>query len=138
MSVKQVIIIRKDLKMRRGKEIAQGAHAAMAWLCKRFLKAESLAAGKQDCPFIDWLDKTVSPAEREWLTGLFTKVTLQVNSLEELNSVVEKAKQAGLQVEVITDSGLTEFNGVPTVTCAAIGPDYSSRIDQITSNLNLY
>ena len=30
MSVKQVIVIRKDLGMRRGKEIAQGAHAPQA------------------------------------------------------------------------------------------------------------
>ena len=29
---KQVIVIRRDLRMRRGKEIAQGAHASMAWL----------------------------------------------------------------------------------------------------------
>lgn len=30
-AIKQVIVVRKDLKLRRGKEIAQGAHAAMAW-----------------------------------------------------------------------------------------------------------
>ena len=29
---KQVILIRKDLKMRRGKEIAQGSHASMEFL----------------------------------------------------------------------------------------------------------
>jgi len=33
---KQVIVIRKDLKMRRGKEIAQGAHASIAFLTARF------------------------------------------------------------------------------------------------------
>lgn len=33
--VKQVIVIRRDLGMRRGKEIAQGAHASMAWLRRR-------------------------------------------------------------------------------------------------------
>ena len=32
MRTKQVIAIRKDLKMRRGKEIAQGSHASMAFL----------------------------------------------------------------------------------------------------------
>ena len=31
---KQVIVIRRDLRMRRGKEIAQGAHAATAWLAE--------------------------------------------------------------------------------------------------------
>lgn len=37
MSVKQVIVIRKDLKMRRGKECAQAAHAAMSWLVERMM-----------------------------------------------------------------------------------------------------
>ena len=34
-SIKQVILIRKDLKMRRGKEIAQGSHASMEFLVSR-------------------------------------------------------------------------------------------------------
>ena len=34
---KQVIVIRRDLRMRRGKEIAQGAHASMAWLRQRVM-----------------------------------------------------------------------------------------------------
>ena len=35
---KQVIVIRRDLKMRRGKEIAQGAHASMLWLADRVIQ----------------------------------------------------------------------------------------------------
>lgn len=31
-ATKQVIVIRRDLKMRRGKEIAQGSHASMAFM----------------------------------------------------------------------------------------------------------
>lgn len=38
MNVKQVIVMRKDLNMRRGKQIAQGAHASMAALLKFFNK----------------------------------------------------------------------------------------------------
>lgn len=33
--MKQVIVIRRDLRMRRGKEIAQDAHASIAWLTSR-------------------------------------------------------------------------------------------------------
>jgi len=40
---KQVIVIRRDLKMRRGKEIAQGAHASTAWLAERVLGHGPLA-----------------------------------------------------------------------------------------------
>jgi PTH2 family peptidyl-tRNA hydrolase len=45
--IKQVIVIRKDLKMRRGKEIAQGAHAAMAWLTNRLRQSVPDANGEQ-------------------------------------------------------------------------------------------
>ena len=37
--VKQVIVIRRDLKMRRGKEIAQGAHASSSWLANLVVEA---------------------------------------------------------------------------------------------------
>ena len=39
---KQVIVIRKDLKMRRGKEIAQGCHAAMAFITRRICESYRL------------------------------------------------------------------------------------------------
>ncbi len=32
MNTKQVIVIRKDLKMRKGKEISQGSHSSIMWL----------------------------------------------------------------------------------------------------------
>jgi len=37
---KQVIVMRRDLGMRRGKEIAQGAHASMIWLALRIREAD--------------------------------------------------------------------------------------------------
>jgi PTH2 family peptidyl-tRNA hydrolase len=119
--VKQVIVMRKDLKMRRGKEIAQGAHASMAFLAKKALARE---------PFSD--------AERAWLEGLFTKVCVRVSSEEELLGVAERAGKAGIRVEVITDSGKTEFGGVPTKTCLALGPDLAEKIDAVTGGLELY
>lgn len=38
----------------------------------------------------------------------------------------------------ITDVGRTEFNGVPTITALAIGPNKSEDIDKITGHLKLY
>jgi PTH2 family peptidyl-tRNA hydrolase len=119
--VKQVIVIRKDLKMRRGKEIAQGAHASMAFLAKKALARE---------PFTD--------VERAWLEGLFTKVCVRVSSEEELLAVAERATGAGIRVEVITDSGRTEFGGVPSKTCLALGPDLAEKIDAVSGSLELY
>jgi peptidyl-tRNA hydrolase, PTH2 family len=128
--VKQVIVIRRDLKMRRGKEIAQGAHASMLWLADRVLQRMTPAGTVSRVEF--------SEAERAWLTTSFRKVTVKVGSEVELIAVYQKAIEAGLLVYLITDRGLTEFGGVPTHTCLGIGPDYDDLIDPVTGDLELY
>ncbi len=128
--VKQVIVIRRDLRMRRGKEIAQGAHASMLWLADRVLQRMTPAGTVSRVEF--------SEAERTWLTTSFRKVTVKVGSEAELMGVYEKAIEAGLLVYLITDRGLTEFGGVPTHTCLGIGPDYDDLIDPVTGDLELY
>lgn len=119
--VKQAIVMRKDLKMRRGKEIAQGAHASMAFLAKKVVAREAL-----------------TDVERSWIEGLFTKVCVRVNSEEELLTIAKSAELEGIRVEIITDAGKTEFSGVPTRTCLALGPDTVERIDRVTGRLELY
>jgi len=64
-------------------------------------------------------------------------VCVSVDSEEELVDVYNKAKTAGLICSIIQDAGLTEFNGVPTLTCVAVGPDRSDKIDAITGKLPL-
>jgi peptidyl-tRNA hydrolase, PTH2 family len=132
--IKQVIVIRKDLKMRRGKEIAQGSHASIAWLTKRLRWPGGL--NKQIAEKSNRLD--LSQEEIDWINGSFAKVCCQVNSKEELMEIQRKAKDAGLTVELITDSGKTEFGGQPTPTCLAIGPHKAEKIDPITGDLELY
>ena len=127
---KQVIVIRRDLRMRRGKEIAQGAHASMAWLRQR-LTPQLRLAGVAD-------RVTFSEAERVWLEGSLRKVTVKVGSEAELLAVYDKALEAGVLVHLITDRGLTEFGGTPTRTCLAVGPDYDDRVDPVTGDLELY
>jgi len=121
--VKQVIVIRKDLRMRRGKEIAQGCHAAI-----KFLKARPT-------------ERTV--AEEHWFENNEKTICLQVNSEQELMSIHTQCKEVGLMVYLQLDAGKTEFkdeegNPVSTYTCLAIGPEYSSSIDPITQTLKLY
>lgn len=128
--IKQVILIRKDLKMRRGKEIAQGSHASMDFLISELRM--QLGEGR------DQAKLSFTPEEISWITRGMAKVCLQVQSEEELLSFHEKALEAGLKSYVIRDSGRTEFNGVPTYTACAIGPDIANRIDAITGSLGLY
>ena len=101
--------------MRKGKMIAQGAHASLA----------AVLANDED------------PRVTEWLSQAFTKICVQVNSLEQLRDIYNAADEAGVIVSLITDNGLTEFGGIPTVTCCAIGPDTAERIDPITGSLKL-
>ncbi len=123
--IKQVIVFRHDLKMRRGKQIAQGAHACMSFLCRKLQDKGRVALND------------FSDVERIWLTGAFAKVCCRVNSEEELMGIHDKAIAAGLEVHLITDSGKTEFHGQPIRTCLAIGPDISEKIDVITGHLEL-
>lgn len=126
--LRQVIVVRKDLNMRRGKLVAQSSHASMAIFFDRMEPIE----GTDDYVL------HMTPEMRAWREGLFTKICLYVNSEEELLTVLAEAEAAGLPCRLITDSGLTEFAGVPTNTCIAIGPARKSDLDPITGHLPLY
>lgn len=136
MNVKQVIVMRKDLKVRRGKEIAQGAHASSAWLTERIAKAKKF--GHHTTHSIQVQDIEFTEDEMAWMGGRFTKVCVQVENEKELRTIFGKAKAAGLNAHLITDAGLTEFKGVPTVTCVGIGPNKADEIDVVTGELKLY
>jgi PTH2 family peptidyl-tRNA hydrolase len=122
---KQTIVLRKDLNMRKGKMVAQGAHASMRAI---------LQLGRQENgSYIIPLDERVEP----WLSGRFKKICVSVNSEAELLALYEKALAAGLIAALIRDAGLTEFGGVPTYTALAVGPDRADRVDEITGGLPL-
>lgn len=128
-AVKQVVVVRRDLNMRRGKECARVAHASMIWLRERL----KLVAGREDefCAHL-------SPNERSWVEGSFAKVVCQVPGLPELVTLYQAARTVGLEAHLVVDEGRTEFAGSPTTTCLAIGPDLATRVDEITGHLKLY
>lgn len=136
METKQVIVIRRDLSMRRGKEIAQGAHASMAWLRERMTKFENLVMFEPALGKV--CEVRLNPAELNWYATGYRKVVCQVPGLDELMDLHRDASQAGLESHLITDAGHTEFHGEPTVTALAVGPDYDYKIDAITGGLELY
>lgn len=122
---KQVIVLRKDLNMRKGKMVAQGSHASLAAILHRGVEI----GGSLCIP----LDSDIGP----WLQGRFTKICVSVSSEAELQAIYDKAEEAGLPCAIIRDSGFTEFHGVPTLTAAAIGPGPVERVDAITGGLPL-
>jgi PTH2 family peptidyl-tRNA hydrolase len=129
-SAKQVIVMRKDLGMRKGKMIAQGAHASL----KVLLDAGTL---DRDGPRGAVFSIALDPAMAAWLGGRFTKVCVAVDSEASLDAIVARARAAGLPCAVIVDAGVTEFHGVPTKTCCAIGPAWADAVDAITGDLAL-
>jgi len=128
MTTKQVIVIRKDLKMRRGKEISQGCHASM----KAILDRGSITHPESNTLIIE-----MTPEMKSWICGIFTKVCVRVDSEEELLYIYEQAAKAGLLCSLIQDAGLTEFGGVPTYTAVAVGPALREDVDKITGELKL-
>ena len=137
--IKQVIVMRKDLNMRKGKMVAQGAHASMKVFFDRMNKVWFNKDWKQPNGEMGYYLYSFGAnyTEAEWIDGQFTKICVSVDSEEELLEVYNKARGTGIPCALITDSGLTEFNGVPTKTCCAIGPDDSEKIDKITGGLKL-
>ena len=114
VETKLTLIVRADLGMGRGKIAAQAAHAAVA--------AALASAGSRDF--------------RAWLRDGQPKVVLKVTSEEELLALADRARAAGLPVQVIHDAGRTQVaEGTPT--CCAIGPAAAGKIDEITSELSL-
>jgi PTH2 family peptidyl-tRNA hydrolase len=125
--IKQVIVIRKDLNMRKGKMIAQGAHASVQ-VC--------IDLQSSWCPDYGFESKNARLFDEWYYGGLQTKICVSVDSELELINIYEKARNAGFACSLIKDAGLTEFKE-PTFTAVAIGPAKSEEVDKITGGLKL-
>jgi PTH2 family peptidyl-tRNA hydrolase len=131
MDTKQVIVLRNDLAMPAGKAASQAAHASIAWISKRL-------SFQPDEKLLTWSVPAIySAPEIDWLSGSFTKIVLQA-ALEDLLHIYYEAKENELEAHLIVDEGRTVFDGIPTPTAVAIGPDRSDKIDPITGALKLY
>lgn len=143
MKAKQVIVMRKDLNMRKGKMVAQGAHASMKVILDRMTNSPNFKylQGEEQWEMDGILNKSLKieagTALHDWIEGLFTKICVTVDSEQELEEIYQKAIEQNVPCAMIVDAGLTEFGGVPTKTCCAIGPAWSEEVDRITGHLKL-
>jgi PTH2 family peptidyl-tRNA hydrolase len=110
---KQVIAVRKDLKLSRGKLAVQAAHAS--------LEAYKHADGK---------------TRREWESGGAKKVVVRADGLRELMELHRKARSLRLPCALIRDAGRTEVEP-GTVTALGIGPVREGEADRLTGNLKM-
>ena len=113
---KQVIAVRRDVEMGKGKVAVQVAHAAVS------------AAEEARKRFTEWWEA--------WLREGQCKVAVRVDSLEEILQLERRSRELRLPFALITDRGLTQIDP-GTTTCLGIGPAPSSLVDTLTGNLSL-
>ena len=113
MELKQVILMRSDLKLPKGKMAAQAAHASVEAVLKT--------------------DKDIVSLWRRYGSK---KVVLKVPDKESVYRYVQEAKDAGISTSIITDAGKTVI-APGTLTCGAIGPADEDTVDRITGRLSM-
>jgi len=110
---KQSIVVRRDLKLPRGKLAVQVAHAAV--MASGFARSRVL---------------------RRWKENGQKKVVLQVSCMDDLMRLYETARSRGLPSAIVRDAGLTVVKP-GTVTALGIGPADEDDINAITGHLKL-
>ena len=123
--LKQVILVRQDLKMKKSQVASLVAKASTEF----FLVNDESERG-------DTLSVRLTPEETDWINSGSIRVVLGVGSETTLRSLAFKAELAGLQCYPVDGKIFDEEGRVETL-CVAIGPDESRKIDEITRNLKL-
>ena len=115
--VKQVIIVRADREMGRGKAAAQCGHAAVS--------------GYLECL------KAHKDVAQEWLQSGQKKIVLKVDGDEALVRFYEAFKFKKIPCSLVSDAGLTQLPP-GTRTALGVGPWKSDEIDILTRGLKLF
>ena len=113
--MKQVIVVRTDLDMGKGKTAAQVGHACV-------LGAEHVRKSNPD-----WF--------KEWWSGQ-EKIVVKVTGLKELEEIKEHAFSLNVPYSEVSDAGHTQIEP-GTTTCVSLGPAPEDLVDKISGNLKL-
>lgn len=126
--LKQVILIRRDLRLKRAELAALASKASTKFLLDNDISDRG-----------DVLKVELTKQEAEWLSGSATRIILGVPSESSLKDVMLRAELLGLACYSVSESKPEEDDSenFEEMLCAAIGPDESERIDEITGNLKL-
>lgn len=113
MELKQVIAVRQDLKLPKGKTAAQAAHASVEAVFR---------ADKKNV--------------LDWRRAGMKKIVIKIPDEKTVYLLKKKAEESGVVCAIITDAGKTVV-APGTVTCIALGPDDEKKIDEISSSFPL-
>lgn len=150
MGYRQVIIVRKDLNMGKGKVCAQVAHASMSFLtwmfrdnCNQWISNDGSTYYSSELTF----DKDLY---EQWINGAYTKTVCEAKNKNHLLKAITIAESLGLKEGIdffcIRDNCLTELepeeideNGVGrTLTCIGFKPLPDEVAHQISKKYQLY
>ena len=109
-----VIVIRRDLKLPKGKLAVQAAHAAVSLT----MKTRS------------------TPAFKEWLSIGQKKVAVWADDEAHLLAIKRAAEDRDLPTVLIKDAGRTVI-AAGTTTCIGIGPADADALKPVTGDLTL-
>jgi len=121
--IKQVIIVRKDLNLRKNELASHVATASMGFLLENNESERN-----------DVINVKLSNEEVMWLNGSFEKIIVGVDSEKDLKDLMFKAELEGIGVYPVLSRNSDKFND-STITCAALGPDDSKLINHVTGHL---
>lgn len=124
--VKQVIVVRRDLHLRKDELAAEAARASMQFL----IDNNEADRGNE-------LTVKLSNEEASWLMSGSLVSVVGCGSEDALRDLVLRATLADIEVHEITDAHKVDLDGTPTLTCAAFGPAPTDELDRITGALKL-
>ena len=138
-NAKQVIVVRRDLKMRKGKIAAQSGHACVEAVLLALAKEGRLNDVNADNGWISLENegREATPLS-EWFANGVAKICVYVDSEEALLDLNRRGRELGFTTALIQDAGHTEFHGDPPYTCMAFEPLYPEQINPLTGDLPLY
>ena len=116
MSFKMCVLVREDLKMSKGKVLAQVSHTIVDATVKAYTQTQL---------FFKWR------ADGEKI------VILKVPNEKTLMYIMNIAQRKGVNCGYTVDAGLTEV--LPgTKTVGFVGPNFEDKVDKLTGQLKLY
>lgn len=115
-NVKQVIVVRSDINMKRSELASQVAAASIKFLL------ENNEADRGNQMFV-----TLSDNETSWLTGSLSQEIVGVDSEEQLQNIMMRAEMMGIETHFASRGS--------TLTCVALGPDNANVLEKLVHRL---
>ena len=116
MGFKMAIMVRNDIKMSKGKVLAQVGHAMVEATVKAY---------------------TGTILFHRWQADGEKIVVLKVPNEKTLDTIINIANRKDVHNGIVVDAGLTEVSP-GTKTVGFVGPDYEDKIDKLVGQLKLY